>query len=580
MHVHEKYRLGPRLGVGGMADVFRAELMGAEGFSRPVAIKRLHAAVSSDPAFCAMFVREARLLSALHHTNIVSVLDFEWDGDGRLFLVLELVDGVNLAELVRRGPLSLAVAEHVMGEVLRGLGHAHARGILHRDVTPHNVLLSFTGEVKLSDFGLAQASSSSRVSDGGLIRGKVPYLSPEQLQGLTIDARSDLFSLGVMSYQLLTGRYPFVGRTDQATMAESIARMLTATIVPPRDLRPELSPELSDVVMRLLERERDRRFLSADMVLADMHVPARGRELLIDLLAERFPGGVADGAGAGSVTGPGAAAHAGARTGAARASGDAFDPWLRRHTASLHGLQARPGHPGRHGHARTSSRRWWPGLALVILVLPLAWVIALQWPRGTIRAPAGEAGERIEPAASRPGAVDAERADAPPAGNTPVATGATGIAAPGTGRGAGPAAILASPETPGTLAQPRPSRSSDAGAAADRSSSDRTSGHTGGHAGSRAGRTLPRRDPQRMQAAAATAGTNHGTQAGKPRPAPSATKPAAGPATQGATEPTPDMDMAKDMARPAERRYEPGWTELAPQPTLTGEVPIKRRELP
>lgn len=543
MHVHEKYRLGPRLGVGGMADVFRAELMGAEGFSRPVAIKRLHAAVSSDPAFCAMFVREARLLSALHHTNIVSVLDFEWDGDGRLFLVLELIDGVNLAELVRRGPLPREVAEHVMGEVLRGLGHAHARGILHRDVTPHNVLLSWTGEVKLSDFGLAQASSSSRVSDGGLIRGKVQYLSPEQLQGLTIDARSDLFSLGVMSYQLLTGRYPFLGRTDQATMAESIARMLTATIVPPHDLRPEIPPALSDVVMRLLEREREHRFPSADMVLADIPVPARGRELLIDLLAERFPGGVADGAGTGkeSKPGPGKAVQAGAGTGLARADGDASDPWLRRHTASLLGLQARPGHPGRHEHARTSSRRWWPGLALVILASPLAWVIALQWPRSTPWAPIGEhpggapasSGDgRVDQAVSRPGAAHAEQAGAPPAAST----------AP-------------SPAPP------------------DRSSSGRMSDHTGDQAGRRAGRKLPRRDPQRMQAAAAMPDTSQDTQAGKPGPASSATEPAT--RTEGATEPS------TDLARPpAERRYERGWTEVAPQPTLTGEVPIQRRELP
>jgi hypothetical protein len=562
MHVHEKYRLGPRLGVGGMADVFRAELVGAEGFSRPVAIKRLHAAVSSDPAFCAMFVREARLLSALHHTNIVSVLDFEWDGDGRLFLVLELVDGVNLAELVRRGPLPLVVAEHVMAELLRGLGHAHARGILHRDVTPHNVLLSWTGEVKLGDFGLAQASSSSRVSDGGLIRGKVPYLSPEQLQGLTIDARSDLFSAGVMSYQLLTGRYPFVGRTDQATMAESIARMLTATIVPPRDLRPEIPPELSDVVMRLLERERERRFLSADMVLADMPVPARGRELLIDLLAERFPGGVADGAGAGreSVTGPGTAGragagtaghagagtagHAGAGTGMARADGEASDSWLRRHTASLLGLQARPEHPGRPGHAPAGSRRWWPGLAIVILMLPLGWVIAQQWPRSA-------------PAPSR-----APSSTPSSIGTTPVATGATDLAAPGNRLDASPAVILASPGAP--LARPRPD---DVDTAADRSSS----GHTSGHAGGRAGRKLPRRAPPRTQTAAAMPDTDHGTHAGKPRPAPSATEPA----TEDAAEPATDMDR-----QPAERRYERGWTELAPQPTITGDVPVQRRELP
>lgn len=567
MHVsekyREKYRLGPRLGVGGMADVFRGELMGAEGFSRPVAIKRLHAAVSSDPAFCAMFVREARLLAALHHTNIVSVLDFDWDGAGGLFLVLELIDGVNLAELVRRGPLPLPVAEHVMTEVLRGLGHAHARGILHRDVTPHNVLLSWTGEVKLGDFGLAQTSSSSRVSDGGLIRGKVPYLSPEQLQGLTIDARSDLFSVGVMAYQLLTGRYPFVGRTDQATMAESIARMLTATIVPPRDLRPEISPALSDVVMRLLERERERRFLSADMVLADMPVPARGRELLVDLLAERFPGGVVEEAGARTRTGTGT----GAGAGMARAEGEAADPWLRRHTASLHGVEARPEQAGRHGNPRASRLRWWPGLALVLLMLPLVWVIAHEWPRGTAST-AGAPDERMDRAASGPGAVDV----GPEVGST----GGRDIGHADAERPASPHAGQHGPraDETGATGATDETGANEVDATAGRASS----GSRIEHAGGRAGRSLPRRAPQRMQAAAPSmsdpgagpvAGPVAGSVAGSVAPGQASAPQPAPPAT-GAPVP------------PAERRYEAGWTELKPKPeqALTGEVPIRRREVP
>lgn len=289
MNIHAKYQLGQRLGSGGMADVFRAELTGAEGFRRSVAIKRLHAGVCSDPAFCTMFVREARVLSALHHPNIVSVHDFEWDRDGRLFLVLELVDGVTLAQLVDGGCLPVPAAVYVIAEVLRGLDHAHDRGILHRDVTPHNVLLSWPGEVKLSDFGLAKAMAGSHVSHGGALRGKVSYLSPEQLQGLSLDGRSDLFSAGVMLHQMLTGRSPFVGRAERSTMAESIARMLTATVVPPRDLRPEVTPELSDVVMRLLERDRERRFDSAAEVLAALAVPDRGAERLAEVLAERFP---------------------------------------------------------------------------------------------------------------------------------------------------------------------------------------------------------------------------------------------------------------------------------------------------
>jgi hypothetical protein len=542
-HVHEKYRLGPRLGVGGMADVFRAELTGAEGFSRPVAIKRLHPSVSSDPAFCAMFVREARLLAALRHPNIVSVLDFDWDAEGRLFLVMELVDGVTLSQLVQRGPLPPGVAEHVMAEVLRGLGHAHARGILHRDVTPHNVLLGWGGEVELSDFGLAQASASSRVSDGGLIRGKVPYLSPEQLQGLDVDARSDLFSVGVMSYQLLTGRYPFLGRTDQATMAESIARMLTATIVPPRDLRPEIPVALSDVVMRLLERERERRYMSADMVLAEMSALAHGREMLVELLAERFPGGVVDLASAG--TWPVAGAEA----------GQAPDPWFRRHTVSLHDGKAQAGQRGKGTQRR--GKRWWPGLALGLVALPLAWVMTVQWPYG--QAPAG--------AVAAGGLDQASRNTGDPR-DTGNPRGAGDADRAGVARGERLLAI----ETPRA---PAASIAIEAGVVADAARPGHTGGHASGHAAggasSRAGRAQPRRTPQR-QHTAAIASTGTGMQADESLPAPAPPAPTAVPA------PTPGAGPGPVQA-PAEQRYERGWTAVTPQQTLTGEVPI-RREAP
>ena len=365
MIAHEKYRLAHRLGSGGMADVFRGEITGAEGFSRPVAIKRLHAAVSADPDFCAMFVREARLLAALQHPNIVSVLDFEWDAEARLFLVLELVDGINLAQLARSGPLPVPVAVHVIAEVLRGLGHAHARGILHRDVTPHNVLLAWTGEIKLTDFGLAQASSSSRVSDRGSIRGKVPYLSPEQLQGLAVDARSDLFSVGVMFYQLLTGRYPFFGRGDHPTVAESIARMLTATIVPPRDLRPEMPPALSDLIMRLLDRERDHRHTSTEQVLAALPATSAGLPSVAALLSERFPGHTA--------------AEPEPHTVPPRASPPA-DP-----LAGQHQTTSRP------GDLTPQPRGWRRSAPLLLLAVPLVWLAAARWPAGAVDEAAGQA---------------------------------------------------------------------------------------------------------------------------------------------------------------------------------------------
>ena len=282
--------MGHRLGGGGMADVYRAEVTGAEGFLRPVAIKRLHAAISADEAFCAMFIREARFLSQLHHTNIVSVLDFDWDEDGQLFLVMELVDGLDLSQLIKAGELPVSVAMHVMSAVLRALAYAHGRQIIHRDITPHNVLISWLGEVKLSDFGLAKAAMSSDASPMGTVRGKVQYLSPDQVHGLALDGRTDLFSAGVMLYEMVTGRLPFAeARLVPHTMAESIARMLTGTIVPPRDLRPEVPEAVDAVIMRLLERERERRFTSAQEVLATLPCPPRGADELAALLAERFP---------------------------------------------------------------------------------------------------------------------------------------------------------------------------------------------------------------------------------------------------------------------------------------------------
>src|SRR3954464_3081373 len=159
-----KYRLDTRLGGGGMAEVFLGSQLGAEGFSRRVAIKRVLPGYSDNPSFAQMFVAEAQISSRLVHPNIVSVVDFDRDAENRLFLVMELVEGKDLDTLVSSGLLPYPVVIFVISEVLRGLGHAHdlpvgndVRGVIHRDVSPHNVLLSWEGSVKVSDFGIAKA---------------------------------------------------------------------------------------------------------------------------------------------------------------------------------------------------------------------------------------------------------------------------------------------------------------------------------------------------------------------------------------------------------------------------------------
>ncbi|HEX5059285.1 MAG TPA: serine/threonine-protein kinase [Kofleriaceae bacterium] len=291
-----KYRLDTRLGGGGMAEVFLGSMLGAEGFSRRVAIKRVLPGFSDNPAFAQMFVAEAQISSQLQHPNIVSVLDFDRDPDGRLFLVMELVDGRDLDALAASGPLPFPVIIYVISDVLRGLGHAHdlpfgnnMRGLVHRDVSPHNVLLSWEGAVKVSDFGIAKARQASEATASVFIKGKPAYMSPEQANGQSLDGRSDLFAVGVMLWEMLTGRRLFVGEDTRATLAA----VLFGQIPRPRAVRPDVPKDLEKVAMKLLERDLPARYATAEQAINDLlecdDAPKNGREQLIRVLAERFP---------------------------------------------------------------------------------------------------------------------------------------------------------------------------------------------------------------------------------------------------------------------------------------------------
>jgi eukaryotic-like serine/threonine-protein kinase len=291
-----KYRLDSRLGGGGMAEVFLGSMLGVEGFSRRVAIKRVLPGFSDNPAFAQMFVAEAQISSRLQHPNIVSVLDFDRDAEGRLFLVMELVDGRDLDALCASGPLPFPVIIFVISEVLRGLGHAHdlpsgheLRGIVHRDVSPHNVLLSWAGAVKVSDFGIAKARQASEATASVFIKGKPAYMSPEQANGQPLDGRSDLFAVGVMLWEMLTGRRLFVGEDTRATLAA----VLFGQIPRPRSVRSDVPKDLEKVAMKLLERDLPARYATAEHAIHDLlechDAPKNGREQLIRLLAERFP---------------------------------------------------------------------------------------------------------------------------------------------------------------------------------------------------------------------------------------------------------------------------------------------------
>ncbi len=227
-----RYRLGPKIGSGGAAEVFRARL----DDGTLVAVKRIHADRVPGSRQTERLMQEAEVTAALEHPHIVRLHGLQRDEQGRLCLVMELVEGVDLARLMRASRVPLGATVYVMGALLRALDHAHEHGrIVHRDVSPHNVLLAWDGTVKLSDFGLARDIGRGPTT-GGLVRGKVSYLSPEQAQRAVLDGRSDLFSVGVVLYELLTGHQPHGG-----TEGEIVAQLLGhEPFIEPRALCPEL----------------------------------------------------------------------------------------------------------------------------------------------------------------------------------------------------------------------------------------------------------------------------------------------------------------------------------------------------
>ncbi|MBK7077304.1 MAG: serine/threonine protein kinase [Myxococcales bacterium] len=292
-----KYVLDAPLGMGGMAEVFRGHTEGAEGFQRPVAIKRVLPDASRNPAFAEMFVSEAKLSSRMQHANIVSVLDFDRDHEGRLYLVMELVEGRDLDGIIDSGRLPFSIVIYTITEVLRGLGYAHdlpagadgVRGLVHRDISPHNVLCSWSGAVKVSDFGIAKARAATAASASVTIKGKPAYMSPEQINGSPLDGRSDLFAVGIMMWQMLTGGYLFAS----GTTAETLARVLFSNVTPPNQVTGDIPPDLEAVTMKLLAKDPAQRYQSAEEAIDDLlrcqHAPRDGRRELEALLVQRFP---------------------------------------------------------------------------------------------------------------------------------------------------------------------------------------------------------------------------------------------------------------------------------------------------
>src|SRR5579862_6780057 len=277
MASHGRYTILGKLADGGMAEIFLAVQHGAEGFEKAVVLKRILTQFSADPQFRNMLLDEGHISMSLQHSNIVQVLDLGVAG-GRYFLVMELVDGWDLEKVLQRAHgagmvFPPALALHTVTVVCRALAYAHAKtragkplGIVHRDISPNNVLISEQGEIKLADFGIAKAQRKREQTAAGVIKGKVAYLSPEQATGSAIDKRSDIFSVGSLLYRMVTNTLPFEAPTD----LEQLLRVQKADVTPLEKAKPGLSPAVSAIITRAMRLAPAQRYQTADEMLADV----------------------------------------------------------------------------------------------------------------------------------------------------------------------------------------------------------------------------------------------------------------------------------------------------------------------
>jgi len=278
MSPSSRYTILRKIADGGTAEIFLAKQHGAQGFEKTVVLKRIFTTFYADPQFRHMLVDEAHVAMTLNHSNVVQVLDLG-ESEGRYFLALELVDGWTLDRVLRRSkaagvPAPPALSLYITAEVCRALAYAHGKkrgdgqtlGIVHRDISPHNVLLSEQGEVKLTDFGIAKAQTRKEQSPGNLIKGKIAFMSPEQAAGEPLDARSDLFSAGTMLYVMITRRHPFDAPTDY----ETLMLVKSGDFLAPETARPGLNPELYRVIRKAMAKAPGDRYQTAEEMLIDV----------------------------------------------------------------------------------------------------------------------------------------------------------------------------------------------------------------------------------------------------------------------------------------------------------------------
>lgn len=296
-----KYQILDRIAYGGMAELFRARIQGDQGFQKLVAVKKMHAHFAIDPQVVAAFIEEAKLAAFLQHANIVQIYDFGCMGDA-YFIVMEYLQGKDLRTLTtalneRQRPLGLENSLSIAAAICSGLEYAHGLAdmsgrplhIVHRDISPQNIFVTYGGQVKILDFGIAKATDRSAATEAGALKGKVAYMSPEQARGRGIDHRSDQFAVGVILYELLTGRRLYRG--NNMTI---LRRAQSGEFVPPQDLLPEMAPDLKYVLHRLLAVAPEERFADCGAALAALEeclgdLSARAVERhLADLVSDLF----------------------------------------------------------------------------------------------------------------------------------------------------------------------------------------------------------------------------------------------------------------------------------------------------
>jgi serine/threonine-protein kinase len=278
-----RYQIDELLARGGMGEVYRGRLVGSHGFERPLVIKMIRTELLANERAALMFIDEARIAAGLHHRNILQIVDFDLVADGA-FIVTELVEGCDLAALLThlRAPPRYDVALTIICELATGVHAAHeATGsdggplhLVHRDVSPGNVLLGRQGEIKLSDFGVAKTRLRSYHTVSGSIKGKAPYMAPEQILGEHVDRRADVFSLGVLLFEVTTRSRLYSGKSD----ANAMKLILDGSVVDPAERRPDYPPELAAIVRRALARDPEQRYPTALALVDELDALARQRK--------------------------------------------------------------------------------------------------------------------------------------------------------------------------------------------------------------------------------------------------------------------------------------------------------------